>query len=188
MPSSGPSDKFTQAAWETEQLYEEHSANLIRYLRGGVRNRNDLEDIAQETFVRYFRARCSGDPIENAKGWLYRVGRRLAIDHARKHRPVLLDEDGWRHVEAEHATLPDWETEQRSLRSSNLPWHKLSPMEKESLLLRAEGFTFREVAEILDVSISTAASYVGRAVKKFRRAVHKRSGETPKHRRATPLR
>ena len=188
MPSSGTSDRFTQAAWETEQLFEKHSSNLIRYLRSGVRNRNDLEDLAQETFVRYFRARCSGEAIGNPKGWLYRVGRRLAIDHARKHKPVLLDEDGWRNVEAAQATLPDWDAGERSLRSSSLPWHKLSPMEKESLLLRAEGLTFREVAEVLDVSISTAASYVARAIKKFRRAVHARSSETPEHGRATPLR
>jgi RNA polymerase sigma-70 factor (ECF subfamily) len=187
VPSSGQPDAITQAAWETEQLFQEHSSNLMRYLRSGGRNTNDLEDLAQETFIRFFRARCNGESIQNPKGWLYCVGRRLAIDRARKAKPVLLDDAGWRSVEAYHAYRPELDADERSLWSSTLPWHTLSPMEKECLLLRAEGLTFREVAEVLDVSISTAASYVARAIKKFRRAVPK-SSETPKHRRTTPLR
>ena len=185
--SSGQPDAIAQAAWETEKQYHEHSSNLMRYLRSSVRNSNDLEDLAQETFIRYFRAISNGESIENPKGWLYRVGRRLAIDRGKKSKPVLLDEAGWRSVESDIAYHPTLEDDERSLRSSKLPWHTLSPAERECLLLRAEGFTFREVAEVLDVSISTAASYVARAIKKFRKAVPK-PGETPKHRRPTPLR
>ena len=187
MPSSGKPDAITQVAWETEQLFHEHSSSLIRYLRGAGRNTYDLEDLAQEASIRYFRARCNGKSIQHPKAWLYRVGRRLAIDRAKKAKPVLLDDAGWRSVEAVHSYRPEMDGEGRSLRSSSLPWHLLSPLEKESLLLRAEGLTFREVAEVLDVSISTAASYVARAIKKFRRAVPKTS-ETPKHRRTAPLR
>lgn len=187
MPSSGQPDAISQVAWETEQLYHKHASNLIRYLRSGGRASNDLEDLAQETFIRYFRARCNGESIQNPKGWLYRVGRHLAIDGARKAKPVLLDEAGWRSVEAKHASHPELDLDERSLRSPKLPWHTLSPLEKECLLLRAEGLTFREVGEVLDVSISTVASYVARAIKKFRRAVP-RSSETSKHGRTTPLR
>ena len=152
-----------------------------------MRNSGDLEDIAQETFIRFFQARCNGENIASPKAWLYRVGRRLAIDFGRKAKPVLLDEAGWRRVEADQAYRPEFGEEERSLRSSKLPWHTLSPSEKECLLLRAEGLTFREVAEVMDVSISTAASYVARAIKKFQRAVPK-SSETSQHGRTTPLR
>ena len=187
MPSSGQPDAISQAAWETEELYHKHASNLMRYLRSGGPRTNDLEDLAQETFIRYFRARCNGETIQNPKGWLYRVGRHLAIDRAKKSKPVLLDDAGWRSVEADFAVHPVQEEDERSLRSSKLPWHTLSPLEKQCLLLRAEGLTFREVAEVLDVSISTVASYVARAIKKFRRAVP-RSDETPRHGRTTPLR
>ena len=187
VPSSSQPDATSQAAWETEQLYHKHASNLMRYLRSGGRRTNDLEDLTQETFIRYFRARCNGESIQNPKGWLYKVGRRLAIDRARKSKPVLLDDAGWRVVEAKNPVQPELDPDDRTLRSSKLPWHTLSPSEKESLLLRAEGMTFREVAEVLDVSISTAASYVARAIKKFRRAVPT-SDETSKHRRTAPLR
>lgn len=187
MPGSGHSESIQQAAWETEELFEQHFANLTRYLRSGVRDTGELEDLAQETFIRYFQARCNGETIDKPKAWLYRVGRRLALDHAKKSRPVLLDDAGWRAVEAEQAASPATEGDATSLRTANLPWHQLSALERECLLLRAEGLTFREVAEVLDVSISTVASYVGRAIQKFRRAVEKPS-ETPQHSGTAPVR
>ena len=159
----------------------------MRYLRSAVRNITDVEDIAQEAFVRYFQTVSKGESIDHPKGWLYRVARRLALDQAKKSKPVLLDEAGWRAVEAEYLHAPPDVTGERSLRSSDLPWHLLSRSERECLLLRAEGLTFREAAEVLDVKISTVASYVARAIEKLRQAVAKPS-ETPEDRRAASLR
>lgn len=187
MPAPGQSDAVAQVALETERLFEECSAGLTRYLRTAQRDADECEDIAQETFVRFFRARCNGEEIANPKAWLYTVGRRLALDYAKKAKPVLLNEEGWRTVESRHAEPPFTAADERSERWSSLPWHALSPAERECLLLRAEGLTFREVADVLDVTVSTAASYVARAVKKFRKSVLEPS-ETPKHRRAAPLR
>ena len=187
MPRHSQSEAIQQAACETEQLFKKHSPGLMSYLRSGVRNITDIEDIAQETFIRYFQTRSSGESIGNPKGWLYRVGRRLALDQAKKSKPVLLDDAGWRKAEAERAYHVPLDTNERSLRAPGLPWHLLSDSEKECLLLRAEGLTFREIAEVLDVSISTVASYVARAIKKLRRAVATNS-ETPVPRRTTALR
>ena len=187
MRTSDQPDAIRQAAVETEQLFSEYSASLARYLRTGQREATEIEDLVQETFIRYFQVRCNGETIENPKGWLYRVGRRLVLDQAKKAKPVLLDDEAWRGVEAARAESPSTDDSEQSQRWSHLPWHMLSAMEKECLLLRAEGLTFREVADVLDVSISSAASYVARAIKKFQRAVPKTS-ETSEYRRTTPLR
>lgn len=187
MSASDQPDEIRQAAIETEQLFSEYSASLVRYLRTGLRDASEIEDLAQETFIRYFQARSNGEEIGNPKGWLYRVGRRLAVDQAKKAKPVLLDEEGWRGVEAARTEPAGGDEVEQSQRWSHLPWHVLSEMEKECLLLRAEGLTFREVADVLDVSMSSAASYVARAIKKFQRAVPKTS-ETSDYRRVAPLR
>lgn len=187
MPKSRQSDEIQRAAWDTEQLFRQHSASLMRYLRTTVRDPGDLEDLAQEAFIRYFQARSNGESIHSPKAWLYRVGRHLALDHAKKSRPVLLDDAGWRAVEAERSGTAAADDEPQSLRTAPLPWYLLSPLEKECLLLRAEGLTFREAGEVLNVSISTVASYLARAIKKLRRAVH-RPHETPQHSGTAPLR
>lgn len=187
MATRGHSELVQQAAWDTEQLFAEHFSSLIGYLRGSLRNVPDLEDIAQEAFIRYFKARCNGESINNPKGWLFRVARHLALDQIKRAKPVLLDDAGWSMAEAKHAYQPSLDLDERSLRSPNLPWHLLSDAEKECLLLRAEGLTFREVAEVLDVSISTVASYVARAIKKLRKVVATHS-ETSEPRRTAALR
>ena len=180
-------DPTTRAAWETEELFKQHFSNLVRFLRTGLRYTNDTEDIAQEALFRYFQARCAGEEIENPKGWIYRVGRHLLLDNLKRSKPILLDEDRWEEVEARHSSSADWSGPERSLIVGELPWDKLTKNERQCLLLRTQGFTYREVAETMEVAIPTVASYVSRAVKKLRKPkVRKR--ETPDSRRTAPLR
>lgn len=51
-----------------------------------VRQREDAEDITQETFVRMFRALPRYDPTRPFSAWLFTIASRLAIDHLRKKR------------------------------------------------------------------------------------------------------
>ncbi len=187
MRSYAQPDPTTRAAWETEELFKQHFSNLVRFLRAGLRYTNDTEDVAQEAFFRYFRARCAGEEIGNPKGWIYRVARRLILDTLKRHKPVLLDEESWNAAEAKHSLASDQRDPELSLMVDELPWDSLSKKERECLLLRTQGFTYREVAETMEVKIPTVASYVSRAVKKLRKPA-KRTSETPTRRRTSPLR
>ncbi len=184
--SSGPD----RAAWETEELFAEHRESLMRYLRYHLRDSSGAEDIAQESFIRFFQARSQDEVIEQPKAWLFRVAHNLVIDYGRKKKPDLLDEDGWRIIEANLAAR-NLVTENQ-VQIMSLPWHKLTPTELECLRLRAEGLKFREVAEVMDITISTVASYVARAVNKLRETqegnASKETGETPQHGRTTAIR
>ncbi len=177
----------SQAAWETEELFVQHSASLMRFLQGSIRNSNDLEDLTQEAFVRFFLARSKNETIEHPKAWLFRVVRNLAMDHVRKKTPELLDEEGWEKVEAHQSSYQELNATELSLQISSLPWHKLSRTEKECLQLRAEGLKFREVAEILDITISTVASYVARAIEKLK-TPQDQTSEPSKQPRSTAIR
>lgn len=172
------------AAVDTERLFSECRDSLVRYLRSHAKDPNEAEDILQESFIRFFEARAEGEVIENPRAWLYRVARNLVIDRGRKRKPDLLDEKGWTVVEGSLASRTrDVET---AIEVSQLPWDALTSVETECLRLRAEGLKFREIGEVLDISISTVVSYVARAVKKLRTSEHARR-ETSEHRRATAL-
>ena len=168
-------------------MFKQHFSNLVRFLRAGLKYTNDTEDIAQEALFRYFQARCAGEEIRNPKGWIYRVGRRLLLDSLKRSKPILLDENSWREVEAKHSNSVDWDGPERSVIVGQLPWDRLTENERQCLLLRTQGFTYREVAETMEVAIPTVASYVSRAVKKLRKPSVKTS-ETSNSRRAAPLR
>ena len=185
MRDFGTSGAPDRAAWETEELFAECHDSLMRYVRYHLWDASAAEDITQESFIRFFQARSREEEIDQPKAWLFRVAHNLVIDHGRKKKPDLLDEDGWRTIEAK---LVAQETvTQLRMDLAGLPWHKLTPTEMECLRLRAEGLKFREVAEVLDITISTVSSYVARAVNKLREASTD-PGETPQHRRTAAVR
>ena len=155
------------AAWETEDLFAENRDSLIRYVRHHLDDGSAAEDIAQESFIRFFQARSQGEEIAQPRAWLFRVAHNLLIDYGRKKRPDLLDEDGWLRVEGQIAGSAGVDPEARA-HVSQLPWYKLTKLEMECLRLRSEGLKFREVGEVLGLSISTVTSYIARAVHKLK--------------------
>jgi len=171
--------KGSSAAWETEELFAENRDGLVRYLRHHLDDASAAEDLAQECFVRFFQARTRDEEISQARAWLFRVAHNLVIDYGRKKRPDLLDDDAWRKLMERTANGAIEQLEART-EVSHLPWHRLTELELECLRLRSEGLKFREVGQVLGISISTVASYVARAVKKLQ-GTETGDREAPKH-------
>lgn len=174
------------AARETEDLFAENRDSLVRYLRHQLGDYAVAEDIAQESFIRFFQARSQGEDVVQPRAWLFRVAHNLLIDYGRKKKPELLDADGWLRVERQIGGGSAGSMEARA-EVLALPWHKLTSVEFQCLQLRAEGLKFREIGEVLDLTISTVASYVARALKKLQE-VETKSSATPEHRRTSPTR
>jgi RNA polymerase sigma-70 factor (ECF subfamily) len=172
------------AASETERLFDECRDSLIRYLRYHLDDRSEAEDIAQESFVRFFQARKRQESIAQPKAWLFRVAHNLLIDLGRKHRPELLDEQEW--TIHDRGVDPGRRTEAR-IEVSKLCWERLTPSELDCLRLRTEGLKYREIGEILDLSISTVVSYISRALAKLREGVEEKSDASKHGRTAAAL-
>lgn len=179
-------DKVPSAARETEDLFAENRDSLVRYLRHHLSDFAVAEDIAQESFIRFFQARSQGEDVTQPRAWLFRVAHNLLVDYGRKKKPELLDADGWLRVERQiGGTTEGMEARAEVL---SLPWHKLTRLEFQCLQLRSEGLKFREVGEVLDLSISTVASYIARALKKLQEEVEPSNRASPQHRRTSPTR
>jgi RNA polymerase sigma-70 factor (ECF subfamily) len=54
----------------------------------------------------------------------------------------------------------------------NEAWKTLSPQQRQCLHLRAEGLRYREIAETLGITISSAREFLSRAILRLQRAVH----------------
>jgi len=67
-----------------------HNAQLKAYLHGAFPSVRDVDDVVQESFVRVWIARTA-PPIRCARGFLFRVAQRLALDQVRRNRisPVV---------------------------------------------------------------------------------------------------
>jgi RNA polymerase sigma-70 factor (ECF subfamily) len=69
-----------------------HDIALKRYLRSSFPSLRDVEDIAQESYLRIWKQRAA-DPIRSAKGFLFNIARRLALDRLRRIRRSPIDEE-----------------------------------------------------------------------------------------------
>ncbi len=176
-----------QQAFRT--LVERHQDKIFGYLMGMVKNRAVANDLFQETFLRVINAMQERRGSYTRQGqwlsWVMRIARNAAIDHIRKQKKwsdVPQDEDEGRSF---WDTVPDEEpiADEELHHAEQKEWleehiEKLSPEQREVLLLRQEtDLTFREIAELTDVSINTALGRMRYALKNLRKMMEA-SGKT----------
>ena len=161
-----------------------------------TRNRADAEDLVQETYLKAYRAYDSFEEGTNLKAWLYRILTNTYINKYRKEsrRPSEVDlgavEDLYlyRRMGSEETAEAARTTEDRVLDSlvesdikravESLPENFRLPV----LLADLEGFSYKEIAEILDIPIGTVMSRLHRG----RKAMQKRLWEFASQRGLVP--
>jgi len=155
-------------------LFEQFRGPLFRYLLRKTRDAGQAEDLAQETFVRLFRHLRDDRALDNPKAWLFTVANNLAIDANRDGQHFKdLDENTWKTME-ERTSGSEADPEKLMLQRERIDrLHvavlNLTPLQRECLHLRAEGLRYREIASLLELSLSTVMDAVRRATLKLAR-------------------
>lgn len=163
------------------QLVERHQDRIFGYLMGMVKDRAVANDLFQETFLRVINAMQERRGSYSQQGqwlsWVMRIARNATIDHMRKQKKwaeVPQDEDEGRSFwdtledESPYADEELHREEQREWLDEHI--EQLAPEQREVLLLRQEtDLTFREIAELTDVSINTALGRMRYALKNLRK-------------------
>jgi RNA polymerase sigma-70 factor (ECF subfamily) len=131
-------------------------------------NRQDAEDVCQETFLQVFRNLDRYDPARSFKTWLLTIVYRRSLDMIRKKRRFSEFSDRARFEPAvagrggnPHPADPE------PLPSALLK--SLSPRERTALCLWAnEGYTAKDISQVLTCSASTARVYLFNARRKIK--------------------
>ncbi len=149
--------------------YQRQVANLIYMTMG---NRDDVEDIAQEVFIRVYRSLPKFKFDASFFSWLYRITVNLCIDEIRKRkiRRVLsldyLTEDTLEkdRKNKDYSMASDsilTEEKQRVIQSA---LRRLKPEHREVLVLREyQDFSYNEIAETLGLRLEAVKSRIFRA-------------------------
>lgn len=171
------------------ELLGRFKVQLVDYAKHMLGDRETAEDIAQETFLRVFRARGSYRQEAKFSTWLYTIATNLCYDELRKHRRQVSLESMFGHPRASEdqssapgpsrrspAPRPDVEAEQKELTGLiGEAMQSLSPEHQEVISLRVhEGLACAEAADRLRCSIGTVKSRMHYAVKKLREELMRR--------------
>ena len=171
---------LTQKPMDLEQnvvhVYETLRTQVCQYLTATFGDPAEAEDITQETFLRLYVHWSSGKTIaENRlRSWIFRVAHNLAIDRTRSAR--FIRELASEEYSAAALQVPDGGSDPEETLLDRERFNAvrrglalLSKQESRCLHLRAEGFCYREIAEILNISVSSAAEFLRRAMRKMAR-------------------
>jgi RNA polymerase sigma-70 factor (ECF subfamily) len=144
-----------------------------------LRQREDAEDLAQEAFLRAYRALSQYDPTRPFGAWLYAITARLCIDAHRRRRvrPVSLTrpEEGTAAEEREweipdKTEGPEAQAERRdeAIRLSVLV-DRLPPDYRLAILLRhSQDLSYEEIAAATGVPLGTVKARIHRARNQLR--------------------
>jgi RNA polymerase sigma-70 factor, ECF subfamily len=157
------------------QLFELLREPVYHYLLVIFRSPAEAEDIAQDTFLQLYKHLHDGERIENVRFWIFRVAHNLAVNRQKRERIYEpLDEPTWEDIcerLVDSALDPEqlllWQEKMQRLHAA-MAW--LSPQERQCLHLRAEGFRYREIGEILGIATPSVAEFLRRGIRKLMRS------------------
>ena len=161
-------NQYSQQQW-LRKTVDHHAAPLLRYARSITTNGERAKDAVQETFLRLCKSRR--EDIEfKIPPWLYCVCRSRVIDMARKEGVMTaLDDSGAAHLAAE-APTPDTCSETGDSASQALELLKTLPgKQREVIRLKFQnGMSYKEIAEITDLTVSNVGFLLHTALKTLR--------------------
>jgi RNA polymerase sigma-70 factor (ECF subfamily) len=161
-------------------LVEKHNRPVIHFLYRMVHNQAVAEELAQEVFLRVYRARESYRAEARFTTWLYRIATNLAVNHAR-------DTKSERTAQTVYLDAPDEETgttpdvaddeplvEERLIKDERMAAirkHVMALPERQRmavLMHKYQGMDYRQIGDVLKLSESATKSLLFRAYQTLR--------------------
>jgi RNA polymerase sigma-70 factor (ECF subfamily) len=167
-----------------EVLIDRHLSSVATFCYTFCRDREQAEDLAQEIFMRVFRNAASYRPVAKFTTWLYKVAANLCINEAKKAKirrtisldgPVGADPDASRIVEKMAVGDPGPLTAAERHEASKLIDAAIEALPEDQrstlVLVERQNLPYKDIAEILGVTVSAVKMRVKRARENLREAL-----------------
>jgi RNA polymerase sigma-70 factor (ECF subfamily) len=153
------------------ELFKRLRDSVYRYLVVVLQDPSVAEEITQDVFLELYCCLRDRKTIKNVRAWVFRVAHNLALNEKARMRFADSGEPVTRgglrlRVESDQLDPEQTILEQERM---DLAIQLLSRNQRECLILRVEGFRYREIAEILGLSVPNVAQSLRRGMKKLMR-------------------
>jgi RNA polymerase sigma-70 factor, ECF subfamily len=151
------------------ELYNETRPALVAYLCSCGLSQDHSEDVIQETFLRLVRHTAKANAGDDFRGWVFRVAYNLSMDVHRFERRWFRGNDSDLRPMYDRWVDPTPNPEEMILLTERLKhlqaaFSRLTPKQRECLLLRAKGMRYREIAAALGVSVQRVGELMQRVM------------------------
>lgn len=163
---------------KSDELFEKeffpHINALYNFAFHLTYNEDDANDLVQETYMKAYRFAHSYDEGTNAKAWLFKILKNAFINEYRKKskRPSQVDYEDYIHYHDKDDTkVSNDDLDMRKDYFSEMLGDEITrainslPVDFKTVILLCdiEGFTYEEIAKIIDIPIGTVRSRLHRA-------------------------
>lgn len=155
---------------------------LKRFLARFFSDRQDIEDVAQEAYLRAYVAEQQKD-IEQPKAFLFRIARNVALTQLTKKSRKITDylEECGASVVVEYGAAADREAE--ALESLGLYCDAVATLPEKCrqvfLLRKVNGLSHKEIAERMSLSVSSVEKYLLKGILVCKAFVQEHEGHMP---------
>ena len=156
------------------EVVERHHRAVIQYVHRflGTIGRDTAEDLAQDVFLRAWKASPSFEPRANVLTWLLRIAANLCLNYQRSSRLrrfISLDRSRGAEVAGPQAGPADTSETQEKAASVRRAVAQLPPNQRAAIVLRYfHDLAYAEIAEVLKTSVSAVESLLFRARRTLR--------------------
>jgi RNA polymerase sigma-70 factor, ECF subfamily len=148
-----------------------------------LRNREDALDVVQETFMRLYQKLGAYERDRNFQAWLLQIAKNLSIDFYRKHYGRRREMEIDKSVEELQLAADDRRTnpessELRAIISRGV--ERLAERQRLIFVMKhLNGLEYREIAEVLGISVGTVKSLHFKAVRNLKNWLSPELGMQP---------
>jgi len=161
------------------ELITRHKSKIYTSIYLLVKDEYLAEDIFQDTFIKVIKTLKAGRYNEEGKflPWVLRIGHNLVIDHFRKQKrsPIITNTEGFDIFDVlgiYDESIEDKIVKEQTYNDLKTLIHLLPSEQKEVLIMRHYGdLSFKEIADLTDVSINTALGRMRYALNNLRKMI-----------------
>ena len=161
VPEQNNRERFLKA-------YADFANAIFRHCALRVSSRETAKDLVQETFTRTWKCIADGQQIENIRAFLYRIANNLIVDQYRKAKTTSLDtltDAGFDVADGGHEYIVTALESRRAIAALQ----SIEPHYRQVVIMRhVDGFSVKEIAEILDQNENVVSIHIHRGLKKLR--------------------
>lgn len=152
-----------------EKVVEQYQRDILNFHYRLVGNRFEAEDLSQETFIKAYKNLASLNEPDKMKSWLFSIARNVTIDFFRKNKNHSIPLDNVMLEYYARATAVDYRDEVAAREIGQEIQKTLGQLHPDDRmivkLLYYEGFSYKEICQLLNINQNTLKSRLHRARK-----------------------
>jgi RNA polymerase sigma-70 factor (ECF subfamily) len=153
------------------ELFGRYSSKLTTFLRYrlGARKKHLIEDLYQKTWLKLHAGRKSFNPTQKFPTWFYTIALNALRDEVGSLYEKTLHEETTEAMVDQQPSIEEQYISKENFRHVETLFNHLTDSQKTALLLSdQEGFSSKEIAELMRISDASARQLVSRARKVIR--------------------